>query len=423
MPCHSLGQQHGMPKPWPATWHAKALASSMPCLGLGKHVMPRPWPAACHATALASSMPCPGLGQQHAMPRPWPAACHATALASSMPCHSLGQQHGMPTPWPAACHALALASMSCHGLGQQHAMPRPWPAACHATALASSMPCHGLGQQHAMPQPWPATWHAKALASSTPCPWKLVARSMSLESCLLRLLFAFALTGACSASLNVFARSSGFLVLRGVIRFGGLVHSVRRGVACASLVEGALRKACPSGNCHLVGFDVRTSCLCFPSGSLLRKVVFDSPSGCLRFPSGRCLAKSVRANRCLLGLSKCFRAFVGLLSPSGANSTGAFLHVPRVIAFRLSSTRLRVVCASLVEGALRKACPSGNCHLVGFDVRTSCLCFPSGSFALTGACSASLNVFARSSGFLVLRGVIRFGGLVHSVRRGLPALS
>ena len=118
----------------------------------------------------------------------------------------------------------------------------------------------------------------------------------------------------------------------------------------------------------------------------------------------------IRANRCLLGLSKCFREFVGLLGPSGgdsfwgagaqctswrvscvrfvrvgripawaANSTGAFLHVPRVIAFRLSSTRLRVVCASLVEGALRKACPSGNCHLVGFDVRTSCLCFPSGS--------------------------------------------
>ena len=60
--------------------------------------------------------------------------------------------------------------------------------------------------------------------------WKLVAKSMSPGSCcLLPLLLAVALTGACSASLNVLARSSGFLVLRGVIRFGRLVRSVRRG--------------------------------------------------------------------------------------------------------------------------------------------------------------------------------------------------
>ena len=242
--------QHAMPQPRPATWHAKALASSMPCPGLGKHVMPRPWPAACHATALASSMPCPGLGQ-HVMPRPWPAACHATALASNMACQSLGQQHAMPRPWQ-ACHATAMASsVPCSGLGQQRAMPRPWPAACHAPALASSMSCHGLGK-HAKPRPWQACHVPRVIvqvALRNACPsvklpfgwlwranelpvlslWKLVARSMSLESCLLRLLFAFALTGACSASLNVFARSSGFLVLRGVIRFGGLVHSVRRG--------------------------------------------------------------------------------------------------------------------------------------------------------------------------------------------------
>ena len=47
--------------------------------------------------------------------------------------------------------------------------------------------------------------------------------------CTLPLLPAVALTGACSASLNVLARSSGFLVLRGAIRFGRLVRSVRRG--------------------------------------------------------------------------------------------------------------------------------------------------------------------------------------------------
>ncbi|KAL7199877.1 hypothetical protein ACSBR2_022062 [Camellia fascicularis] len=42
----------------------------------------------------------------------------------------------------------------------------------------------------------------------------------------------------------------------------------------------------------------------------------------------------IRANQCLLGFSKCFRNFVGLLSPSGcdsfweaANSTGAFLFI------------------------------------------------------------------------------------------------
>ncbi|KAL7225146.1 hypothetical protein ACSBR1_020512 [Camellia fascicularis] len=55
--------------------------------------------------------------------------------------------------------------------------------------------------------------------------WKLVAKSMSLGSCLLPFLLAVALTGACSASLNVFARSSGFLVLRGVIRFGAAANS------------------------------------------------------------------------------------------------------------------------------------------------------------------------------------------------------
>ena len=177
---------------------------------------------------------------------------------------------------------------------------------------------------------------------------------MSLESCLLRLLFAFALTGACSASLNVFARSSGFLVLRGVIRFGGAgaqctswrvscvwfvrvgripacaanstgafldvprvnafrLSSTRLRVACASLVEGALRKACPSGNCHFVGFDLRTSCLCFPSGSLLRKYV---PRKLLPVAFVTCS----RANRCLLGFSKCSRTFVWLLSPSGCDS-------------------------------------------------------------------------------------------------------
>ncbi|THF96580.1 hypothetical protein TEA_015581 [Camellia sinensis var. sinensis] len=86
--------------------------------------------------------------------------------------------------------------------------------------------------------------------------------------------------------------------------------------------------------------------------------------------------------------------------------------------------------------------------VVGFDLPTSCLGSPSGSslrkfmslgwypsgclslayklvacaspveVALTGACSASLNVLARSSGFIVLWGVIRFGRLrtppVHS---------
>ena len=272
MPCHSLGQQHGMPKPWPAARHAPALAS-LSCHGHGQQrAMPRPWPAACHATTLASSLPCPGLGQ-HVMPRPWPAACHATALASNMACRGLGRQHAMPRPLPAAWQAQALvsSSMPCQRLGQQHALPRPRPAAWHATprprpsaclatalsssmacpALASSMSCHGLGT-NAKPRPWQACHVPRVIvqvALRNACPsvklpfgwlwranelpvlslWKLVARSMSLESCLLRLFFAFALTGACSASLNVFARSSGFLVLRGVIRFGGLVHSVRRG--------------------------------------------------------------------------------------------------------------------------------------------------------------------------------------------------
>ena len=84
-------------------------------------------------------------------------------------------------------------------------------------------------------------------------------------------------------------------------------------VACASPVEGALRKACPSGNCHLVGFDLRTSCLCFPSGSLLRKVC---PSEVLHVAFVTCS----RANRCLLGFSECSRTFVWLLSPSGCDS-------------------------------------------------------------------------------------------------------
>ena len=140
----------------------------------------------------------------------------------------------------------------------------------------------------------------------------------------------------------------------------------------------------------------------------------------------------IRANRCLLGLSKCFRAFVGLLSPSGgdsfwgagaqctswrvscvrfvrvgripacaANSTGAFLHVPRVNALRLSSTRLRVAyaslvvkvlakspvprfvavrlaltclrvaCALLVEAPCENLCPSVGSRPVGFDLPTS----------------------------------------------------
>ncbi|GMQ12010.1 hypothetical protein CsSME_00054795 [Camellia sinensis var. sinensis] len=186
----SLGQQqHAMPTPWPAACLATASSSSM----------------ACHATASAISMPCHGLGHQHALPRPRPSACLATASASSM-----------------ACPALA-SSMSCHGLGT-NAKPRPWQA-CHVPRVIVQVALRNACPSVKLPFGW--LWRANELPVLSL--WKLVARSMSLESCLLRLLFAFALTGACSASLNVFARSSGFLVLRGVIRFGGLVHSVRRG--------------------------------------------------------------------------------------------------------------------------------------------------------------------------------------------------
>ena len=209
MPCRGLGRQHAMPRSLPAAWQAQALvSSSMPCQRLGQqHALPRPRPAAWHAT-----------------PRPRPSACLATASAISMPCHGLGHQHALPRPRPAAWHAPALASsMSCHGLGK-HAKPRPWQA-CHVPRVIVQVALRNACPSVKLPFGW--LWRANELPVLSL--WKLVARSMSLESCLLRLLFAFALTGACSASLNVFARSSGFLVLRGVIRFGGLVHSVRRG--------------------------------------------------------------------------------------------------------------------------------------------------------------------------------------------------
>ena len=195
-------------------------------VGLGRHAMPQPRPATWHAKALAGSMPCRGLGRQHGKPKPWSAAaCHANALASSMPCHGLGHQHALPRPRPSAWLATALSSsMACPSLGQQHVMPRPWQA-CHVPRVIVQVALRNACPSVKLPFGW--LWRANELPVLSL--WKLVARILSLESCLLRLLFAFALTGACSASLNVFARSSGFLVLRGVIRFGGLVHSVRRG--------------------------------------------------------------------------------------------------------------------------------------------------------------------------------------------------
>ncbi|THF97687.1 hypothetical protein TEA_006780 [Camellia sinensis var. sinensis] len=93
---------------------------------------------------------------------------------------------------------------------------------CHAKAFAHSMASPSPGQQHAMPTPWPAAAYAFQVEA---CCEKYVPRKF----CTLPLLPTVALTGACSASLNVLARSSGFLVLRGVIRFGRLrtplVHS------------------------------------------------------------------------------------------------------------------------------------------------------------------------------------------------------
>ncbi|THF97694.1 hypothetical protein TEA_006787 [Camellia sinensis var. sinensis] len=163
--------------------------------------------------------------------------------------------------------------------------------------------------------------------------------------CTLPLLPAVALTGACSASLNVLARSSGFLVIRGVIRFRRLVRSVRRGaflqVACA-----------------------------FPSGK--------GPCEML-CPSVNCRSWKVPCEK----------------------------HVPRVIAISLALTCERAAYAFQVEACWEKYVPQKFCTLPLLP-----------AVALTGACSASLNVLARSSGFLVLRGAIRFGRLrtplVHS---------
>ena len=139
-------------------------------------------------------------------------------------------------------------------------MPRPWPAACHANALASSMPCHGLVQQLGTAWPWSRTSHATALASS-PCP-----------------------SGNCHY------------------------------VSLLTYVQVALRNACPSGNSHLVGFDLRT---CLPVLSQW-KLVAKSMSVPRKLPVAFVIC--IRANRCLLGFSKCFCTFVGLLSPSGCDS-------------------------------------------------------------------------------------------------------
>ncbi|THG04775.1 hypothetical protein TEA_029603 [Camellia sinensis var. sinensis] len=363
--------QHAMPQPWSATWHAKALASSMPCPGLGKHVMPRPWLAACHAPALAN-LSCHGLGQQHAMPQPWPATWYAKGLASSMPCPGHGKLV-MPRPCAPACHANALArsmpchslvqqhGMPCHSLGHQHALPWPCPLAWHAPALASSISCHGLGK-HAKPRPWQACHVPRVprekYVPRTSCLYFRECTSWRV-SCVW-----FVRVGRIPACA---AKSAGaFFHVHRVIAFR--LSSTRLRVACASLVEGASRKTCPS-----------------------------------------------------------------------ANSTGAFLHVPRVNAFRLSLTRLRVACDSLVEGALRKARANrclldfSKCFLTFVRLLSPAGCDSfraaansTGAFlfiirriptvALTGACSAYLNVLARSS--LVLQGVIRFGRLrtplVHS---------
>ncbi|THG04349.1 hypothetical protein TEA_014972 [Camellia sinensis var. sinensis] len=407
MPCHGLGKQHAMPRPWQAC-HASALASSMPCLVLAhQDAMPQPWPAACHA-------PCPSLGQQHDMP----AAGQAKALASSIPCQllALGQHHAMPMPWPTAYLATALSSsMACHATALASSM------ACLATALAISMPCHGLDQQHGMPCPWLTVYHDTALASM-PCP--------SVEACCEKYV---------PQKLPV-----GFVIC---IRVGRIP-------ACVVNSTGVFLHVPRVIAFRLSSTRLQASCPCFPSG--------------------RCLGKSVSlgANRCLLSLSKCFRVFVGLLSPAGcdsfraaANSTGAFLFIIREIPI--------VACALLVDAPCENLCPSVGGHLVGFDLPTSklpalpqwklpcekhvprviaillaltcervvyafqveacckkyvlrkfCILPLLLAVALTGACLASLNVLARSSDFLVLRGVIRFGRLVRSVRRGaLPALS
>ncbi|KAL7225059.1 hypothetical protein ACSBR1_020374 [Camellia fascicularis] len=164
---------------------------------------------------------------------------------------------------------------------------------------------------------------------------------MSLGSCLLPLLFAVALTGACSTSLNVFARSSGFLVLRGVIRFGGLVRSVRRG----TLALTCLRVACAfRAGKHLAKIYVPRLVVAIWLSLTCLQV------SCLRFPSGSCLAKSMslgRANRCLPGFPECFRTFVWLLSPSGCDSFRGGWCVVYVVARELC-----LVCASWMDPCL-----------------------------------------------------------------------
>ncbi|THG11472.1 hypothetical protein TEA_008117 [Camellia sinensis var. sinensis] len=163
------------------------------------------------------------------------------------------------------------------------------------------------------------------------------------------------------------------------------LSSTRLRVACASLAEGALRKACPfvalTGAC---------------SASLNRTPLVHSTSSSAGFLQVACAFPS--------GKGPCKK-----LCPSvNCHSLPALpqwklpceKHVRWVIAILLALTCERAAYAFQVEAPCEKYVPRKFCMLPLLL-----------AVAVTGACSASLNVLTRSSGFLVLRGVIHFGRL------------